>query len=82
MFEKKICGTQDESRIGYLKRQKGKGIMVERHIIRNEFLWKVGPEHDAHIACIKKSDKIAAWVVHHSGTESRHKMKDCFGYEG
>lgn len=38
IFEKKICGTQEETRMGYLKRQKGKGVMVERHTVTNEFV--------------------------------------------
>lgn len=42
----------------------------------------MGPEPDAPRACIKKSDETAAWVVHHSGTETGHKVKDCFGCEG
>jgi len=41
----------------------------------------VGPEHDTQTAYIRKSDKIAAWVVHHTGTENRHKTKDYFGWE-
>lgn len=32
----------------YAKRQKGKGAMVERHTIRNEFVQNMGPEQDTH----------------------------------
>lgn len=66
--------------MGYSKRQ-GKG----------DYGWKA---HNEKWICIgsgttmrwpdsihKKSDKTAAWVVQHSGTKIRHRMKVCFGWE-